>query len=127
MRPDRIVLGECRGAEVREVLTALNTGHEGSCATIHANTAKDVPARLAALGALAGMDAAAVAAQSIAAIGAIVHMSRFTAGRRGVAEIAALVERQPGVLASVTAVQVIDGRSMAEGPGWQQLAERSGW
>ena len=43
MRPDRIVLGECRGAEVREVLTALNTGHDGGCATVHANAAADVP------------------------------------------------------------------------------------
>ena len=55
MRPDRIVLGECRGAEVREVLTALNTGHDGGCATVHANAAADVPARLEALAALAGM------------------------------------------------------------------------
>ena len=55
MRPDRIVLGECRGAEIREVLLALNTGHRGSLTTLHANAAADVPARLIALGALAGL------------------------------------------------------------------------
>ena len=65
MRPDRIVLGECRGAEVREVLAALNTGHDGGCATVHANAAADVPARLEALAALAGMSREAVAAQAV--------------------------------------------------------------
>ena len=63
MRPDRIVLGECRGPEVRDVLTALNTGHEGGWATLHANSPADVPARLTALGALAGLDETAVAAR----------------------------------------------------------------
>ncbi|HKU34751.1 MAG TPA: TadA family conjugal transfer-associated ATPase, partial [Paenarthrobacter sp.] len=53
MRPDRLIVGECRGAEVRELLTALNTGHTGGGGTIHANTAEAVPARLVALGALA--------------------------------------------------------------------------
>lgn len=86
MRPDRLVLGECRGAEVRDVLTALNTGHDGGWATIHANAAQDVPARLAALGALAGMGDAAVAAQGAAAFDAVVQMRRGpgagTAGSR---------------------------------------------
>lgn len=50
MRPDRLVVGEVRGAEVRELLTALNTGHEGGCGTVHANAASDVPARFEALG-----------------------------------------------------------------------------
>src|SRR5699024_12284950 len=60
LRPARLVVGECRGAEVRDMLTALNTGHEGGCATIHANTADAVPSRVAALGALASMSPAAV-------------------------------------------------------------------
>ena len=59
MRPDRIVLGECRGAEIQELLQAPNTGHEGGCGTVHANTAHDVPARLEALGALGGLRTAA--------------------------------------------------------------------
>ena len=76
MRPDRIVLGECRGPEVRDVLTALNTGHEGGWATLHANSPADVPARLTALGALAGLDEAAVAAQAVSALDAVVHLRR---------------------------------------------------
>ena len=55
MRPDRLVVGECRGAEVVELLSALNTGHEGSAGTLHANRAVDVPARLEALGLLGGL------------------------------------------------------------------------
>ena len=59
MRPDRLVVGEFRGAEFAELLAALNTGHDGGAATLHANAAADVPARLLALGALAGLDPAA--------------------------------------------------------------------
>jgi pilus assembly protein CpaF len=87
MRPDRLVVGECRGAEVRDMLTALNTGHEGGCATLHANTAESVPARLEALGALAGMSPAAVRAQAATAIDAVVHVRR-TGARRHVEQVA---------------------------------------
>ncbi len=52
MRPDRLVVGEVRGAEIADLLTAMNTGHEGGCGTVHANSAADVPARLEALAAL---------------------------------------------------------------------------
>mgnify|MGYP002744280910 CR=1 FL=1 len=76
MRPDRIVLGECRGPEVRDMLTALNTGHEGGWATLHANSPADVPARLTALGALAGLDETAVAAQAVSALDAVIHLRR---------------------------------------------------
>ena len=55
MRPDRLVVGECRGAELRELLAALNTGHDGGAGTLHANSLADVPARLEALGATAGL------------------------------------------------------------------------
>lgn len=86
MRPDRLVIGECRGAEVRDMLTALNTGHEGGCATIHANTAESVPARLEALGALAGMAPAAVHSQMATAIDVIIHVRR-SAGTREVSQL----------------------------------------
>ena len=85
MRPDRLVLGECRGPEVRELLSALNTGHDGGAGTLHANSVTDVPARLEALGALAGMSQEAVARQATSAIGLIVHLARLPVGRQVVA------------------------------------------
>ena len=81
MRPDRLVLGECRGAEVRELLAALNTGHDGGAGTLHANSIADVPARLEALGALAGMSATAIARQAVSAIGTVLHVERHDSGR----------------------------------------------
>lgn len=84
MRPDRLVLGECRGAEVREVLAALNTGHDGGAGTLHANSLADVPARLEALGAVAGMSPDAIARQAVSAIGAVLHIVR----REGVRTLA---------------------------------------
>lgn len=82
MRPDRLVLGECRGAEIRELLAALNTGHDGGAGTLHANSLADVPARLEALGALAGMSPSAVARQTVSAIGAVLHVVREGGARR---------------------------------------------
>jgi pilus assembly protein CpaF len=86
MRPDRLVLGECRGGEIRDLLTALNTGHDGGAGTLHANSLADVPARLEALGALAAMPAEAVARQTVSAIGAVLHLER-DGSRRGIAEL----------------------------------------
>ncbi len=88
MRPDRLVVGECRGEEVRELLTALNTGHDGGAGTVHAGGIEDVPARLEALGALAGLDDRAVARQVASAVGAIVHVTRGPDGVRRVGRIA---------------------------------------
>ncbi|WP_460772307.1 TadA family conjugal transfer-associated ATPase [Microbacterium sp. GXF7504] len=87
MRPDRLVVGECRGEEVRELLSALNTGHDGGAGTLHANGLDDVPARLEALGALAGLDDRALARQVVSAIGAVVHLARDADGTRRVAGI----------------------------------------
>ena len=82
MRPDRIVVGEVRGAEVVELLTALNTGHEGGCGTVHANSAADVPARLEALGLTAGLDRLAVHALVAAGLDAVLHLQRDSNGKR---------------------------------------------
>lgn len=82
MRPDRLVLGECRGEEVRDVLGALNTGHDGGAGTLHANSLLDVPARLEALGALAGLSERALARQAVSAIGLVVHVERRGTQRR---------------------------------------------
>lgn len=76
MRPDRIVLGECRGAEIATLLAALNTGHEGGAGTLHANSLADVPARLEALGLLAGLPLAALARQVVSAFHTVVHLTK---------------------------------------------------
>ena len=129
MRPDRLVVGECRGGEVRDLLAALNTGHAGGCGTLHANAAAEVPARLEALGSLAGLDQAAVHSQAAAALDAVVHVQRLPAGRR-VTEIATvtgggragLVVR-PALVARTEPDGPGGGRS-AIGPGWAELARR---
>lgn len=90
MRPDRIVLGECRGAELVTMLAALNTGHDGGAATLHASTLAGVPARLEALGALAGLDPAALARQAASALHLVVHLERTVSGRRRVAGLGRL-------------------------------------
>ncbi|WP_353065814.1 TadA family conjugal transfer-associated ATPase [Arcanobacterium hippocoleae] len=130
MRPDRIVLGECRGAEVRDVLSALNTGHDGGWATIHANSAADVPARLVALGALAGMQESAVAAQAASALDAVVHIRR-SGSLRYVSEIGVL-QRVGSELQCHLAWQISLGKSgstelsnakITEFPAAKQLRE----
>ena len=103
MRPDRIVVGEFRGAEMMQLLAALNTGHEGGAATLHVNSPVDVPARLAALGALANFERTAVDAQLASGVDCVVHVRRGRAGRRVVAEV--------GVVAST------DGRAEVR-PAW---------
>lgn len=85
MRPDRLVVGECRGVEVRELLTALNTGHDGGAGTVHANGLHDVGARLEALGALAGLDDRGLARQVASAIGWVLHVERSADGTRRLA------------------------------------------
>jgi pilus assembly protein CpaF len=94
MRPDRLVVGEVRGAEVTDLLAALNTGHEGGCGTLHANSARDVPARIEALAMAAGMPQAAAHSQLASAVDALIHVGRSAAGTRRVEEIAAL-DRSP--------------------------------
>jgi pilus assembly protein CpaF len=81
MRPDRLVVGECRGAEVVDLLAALNTGHEGGAGTMHANAPADVPARLEALGLLGGLPRAALHAQIAAALQVVLHVGRTSRGR----------------------------------------------
>jgi pilus assembly protein CpaF len=125
MRPDRVVLGEARGAEVRELLAALNTGHEGGCGTVHANSAADVVARFEALGALAGMTPAAVHAQLVSAVDVVVHVGRrAVAGevRRQVATIGVVVPSRDGRPEVVAALSV-DEVGGHRGPGWARLLD----
>lgn len=124
MRPDRIILGECRGGEVRDIMSALNTGHRGSFATIHANTPAEVPARLSALGALVGMSAEATHVQAHAAFDLVVHMERSVGsdgntGRR-VAQIGVFgLER--GELTCSCAYRIDRRGRGSTGPAWEEL------
>lgn len=106
MRPDRLVVGEVRGPELVDLLTALNTGHEGGCGTLHANSAGDVPARLEALAALGGLGRAALHAQVAAALEVVVQIRRLPDGRRWVEEVR-LIRADPasGLCRAVPALQ----------------------
>lgn len=118
MRPDRLIVGEVRGAEVRELLTALNTGHEGGAGTLHANRVEDVVTRFEALGALAGMAPAATRAQLASAVQAVVHLRRTAQGRR-VETIGVLAGR--GAALAVVPAWRADG---GPGPGAAALDDR---
>ncbi|MEZ5212366.1 MULTISPECIES: TadA family conjugal transfer-associated ATPase [unclassified Gordonia (in: high G+C Gram-positive bacteria)] len=95
MRPDRIVVGEVRGAEVIDLLTALNTGHEGCAGTLHANSIAEVPARMEALAALGGIGRSALQSQLAAALDVVIGVERRPGGDRRLVEIGA-VERAGG-------------------------------
>ncbi|MDQ2847311.1 MAG: TadA family conjugal transfer-associated ATPase [Actinomycetota bacterium] len=103
MRPDRIVIGEVRGAEVVDLLAAMNTGHDGGAGTVHANTVSDIPARIEALAATGGFSRDAVHAQLTGAIQVVVHLKR-AGGDRRVAEIGVLRRRADGTVRPVPAV-----------------------
>jgi len=121
MRPDRLVVGEVRGAEVLELLTALNTGHAGSGGTLHANSVAQLPARLEALGALGRLDRHAVRSQATAALQVALHLDRRPGGRRVLAEIG-VFRRDRDEL------RVVPAWRHDRGPveGWPELADMLG-
>jgi pilus assembly protein CpaF len=82
MRPDRLVVGEVRGAEVCDLLAALNTGHDGGAGTVHANSVREVPARMEALAAAGGLPRDALHSQLAAAVQVVLHMRRLASGAR---------------------------------------------
>jgi len=118
MRPDRLVVGECRGAEIVDLLGALNTGHEGSAATLHANSPADVPARLEALGLLGAIPRAALHALVLAALRVVVHLQRGADGARTLTEICVL-DRHPEQRTIV--VQTAWRRGTGPAPGADHL------
>lgn len=122
MRPDRLVLGEVRGAEVVDLLAALNTGHEGGCGTVHANSAADVPARIESLAMAAGLSRAAAQSQLASAVDLVIHLHRPRHGVRRVREVA-VVCGSPGSLAAVPAVRFGADLSSDPGPGFDQLEQ----
>ncbi len=122
MRPDRLVVGEVRGGEVCDLLRALNTGHEGGCGTVHANSAEDVPSRLEALGALGGLDRAALHAQIGSALDAVLHIRRDGDGIRRLAEVHVVVRDETSGLTRTSPAVVFGpaGRPRL-GPGSPRL------
>ena len=127
MRPDRLILGEARGAEVREMLSALNTGHRGGWATLHANSALEVPARLEALGALALMSREAVCALSLPAFEIIVHLHRWVQDgrvRRQVTQLARLVRTPAGDLGAQAILDIATDGTIHPREGWQEFTNR---
>jgi pilus assembly protein CpaF len=124
MRPDRLVVGEVRGAEVLELLMALNTGHEGGCGTVHANRPAQVPARLEALCALAGLARGAAHSQ-FTAVDAVIHLRRGSDGRRRVAALALLETGADAVVRAVPAA-AFGSAGVAPGPAMPALERRLG-
>jgi pilus assembly protein CpaF len=124
MRPDRVVVGEVRGGEVVDLLAALNTGHDGGCGTLHANSPTDVPARLEALGVAAGLPREAVHSQVAAALRVVLHVARDPTGRRRLREIAVL-DSLPGPysgqVVSSSAVSFAADGSAVPGPAATSL------
>ncbi|SCF12188.1 pilus assembly protein CpaF [Micromonospora matsumotoense] len=118
MRPDRLVVGECRGAEVVDLLAALNTGHDGGAGTLHANTPADVPARLEALGLLGGLPRAALHAQVTAALQVLVQVRRGPHGRL-LESICLLLAEGPDRLVTVVPAWM---RGHGVGPAGHSLA-----
>jgi pilus assembly protein CpaF len=100
MRPDRIIVGECRGGEALDMLQAMNTGHEGSLTTAHANSPRDLLARLEIMSLMAGIDLplAAIRSQIAGAIDLIVHQTRYPCGTRRISSIVEVTGIDSGIV-----------------------------
>jgi pilus assembly protein CpaF len=96
MRPDRIVVGECRGGEALDMLQAMNTGHDGSLTTVHANSPRDVISRLETMVLMSGMDlpVRAIREQIASAIDLIIHEARFSDGTRKIVKVTEIVGQE---------------------------------
>jgi pilus assembly protein CpaF len=124
MRPDRLVVGEVRGAEVVDLMAALNTGHEGGCGTLHANSAVDVPARVEALALAAGLPRAAAHSQFASAIDMVVHLTRDNDGHRRLEHLALPGRGPDGLVGMEIAKTWSPDDGLRDGPAAQALTER---
>ncbi len=123
MRPDRLVVGEVRGAEVVDLLAAMNTGHDGGCGTLHANSALDVPARVEALALAAGLDRAAAHSQFASAVDVVLHLTRGREGRRRLSQVAVPHRAADGLVTMLPALEVDPGGGVTHGPAAARLGE----
>ncbi len=119
MRPDRIIVGECRGAEALEVLTASNSGHDGTMSTGHANSAKDMVHRLSNMVLMASVDLplTAIRQQIASGIDIFVHLGRLSDGSRKVLEISEVtgVERDEVILNPLYSYEITDIKDRVNG------------
>lgn len=122
MRPDRLVVGEVRGAEIVDLLAAMNTGHDGGCGTIHANSAADVPSRVEGLAMAAGLGRPAVHSQLASAVDVVLHLTRGREGRRRLGEIGVLSRSDDGLVRVRTAARFDEDCALAEGEALADLA-----
>jgi pilus assembly protein CpaF len=123
MRPDRLVVGEVRDAAVVDLLAALNTGHEGGCGTLHANSAADLPARIEALALAAGLGREAAHSQLAAAIDVALHLTRSADGRRRLSEVGVLERDAAGLVRTVAALTITADGRLRWGPAADRLAD----
>ncbi len=119
MRPDRIIVGECRGGEALDMLQAMNTGHDGSITTIHANSCKDSLLRLETMVLMAGMDLPirAIREQIVSAVHIIVQLVRLSTGERKIERIAEVIgmERESIILKDIFVLEEHSGKFKAQG------------
>lgn len=120
MRPDRIILGECRGEEIADLLRAFNSGHHGGMVTLHADSVDRVPSRLVSLGLLAGLSQPALTMLAAGAFDVVLHLERCN-GRRRIAQIGRLSKDSERFVGEAMATW--DGSGMpVPGPGWSAFA-----
>ncbi|HEX6150992.1 TadA family conjugal transfer-associated ATPase [Nocardioides sp.] len=124
MRPDRLVVGEVRDASVTDLLAAFNTGHDGGCGTLHANSAADVPARVEALALAAGWSREATHSQLAAALDAVVQLGRRRDGTRVLREVAVPSRGADGLVLMLAAVTFDDDGEVVLGDGATDLDSR---
>ena len=123
MRPDRLVIGEVRDGAVVDLMAAMNTGHEGGCGTLHANSAADLPARIEALALAAGLGRAAAHSQLASALDVVLHMTRDRDGQRRLSEVAVLERDEAGLVRTVAATRIDRAGALSAGPAAGRLLD----